>query len=226
MRILIRRGHRRRYAALLAAAFLLAGACSDAGSNGAAESEAAGSDADAPCYELGWKDCPEEPYPFSTPLPPVEPTAIDGTYTREVGEDLAWAPGKCKRCPPYRLEPGTETLTFDRGRFFVAHEAPGFTSSGHFWQEGSQIRLFNDASCTQFEGLYEWTVTDDMLHLEAIDDECPFTQLRQRYLMAKDWSVAPSGDAAAGPDCDPPSEEAAVTGHWPIPKECATANES
>jgi hypothetical protein len=213
-----------RCLALLAAAAVVAGACSDDASNGA-ESAAAG-DRDPPCYELGWRECPREPYPFSTPVPPAEPTAIDGTYTRVVEEAIAGAPGKCRRCPPYRLEPGPQTLTFDRGRFFIEHEPPGFRSSGHYRLEGARLTLFNDANCVEFEGVYEWAVEDDTLRLEAVDDECPFTQLRQRFLLAKDWQLEPGGSAEAALRCDPPSEEAAVTGHWPVPKECESANES
>ena len=215
-----------RYVALVAAVIVTAGACAEDGSPGSAKADAGG-DSATPCYELGWKECPKEPYPYSTPLPPAEPTPIDGTYSREIDNELAGAPGKCKRCPPYRLEPGGETLTFDRGRYFVEHEPPGFRSSGHFWvEDDNRIRLFNDPSCSTFEGVYEWEVADGVLRLHAVEDECPFTQLRQRFLMAKDWQLVQGGtdDAAAG--CDPPSEEAAVTGHWPIPKGCEVTNES
>ncbi|HZA39173.1 MAG TPA: hypothetical protein VFA00_00955 [Actinomycetota bacterium] len=213
-----------RFLVVLAALVMIAAACSDDGSDPAAESGAPSSDSSPPCYELGWKDCPEEPYPFSTPLPPAEPTAIDGTYSRTVDEELAAAPGKCTRCPPYRLVPGDETLTFDRGRFFVQHGPPGFKMSGHFWVEGGQIRLFNDPSCLTMEGVYEWEVAGGVLSLEAVEDECPFTRLRQRFLMAKDWEVT-EGDTAdanadASAECDPPSEEAAITGHWPVPEGC------
>jgi hypothetical protein len=175
---------------------------------------------DEPCYELGWKECPTEPYPFSTPLPPAEPTAIDGRYTRTVDDSIAGAPGKCRRCPPYRLQPGDETLVFDRGRFFVTHEPPGFRSSGHFTLDGDRLVLFNDPSCIDFEGTYEWRVEGGTLELRAIEDECPFTQLRQRFLMARDWRLEGAAESAVSPECVPPSEEAAVTGHWPIPPEC------
>jgi hypothetical protein len=143
------------------------------------------------CFAQGWRECKEEPYPFNSPPPPVEETAIDGTYTRTVPESLAWAPGKCRRCPPYRLEPGRETLVFDSGRFFVNHYPPGFRSSGHFTEADDEILLYNDANCVTFEGTYRWSIENDELHLEAIEDECPFTQLRQRFFMAKDWKVAP-----------------------------------
>jgi len=206
--------------ALVASAIVLLSACSDAGTGDEGSGATSEREQNDSCYELGWKECPDEPYPFSTPLPPAEPTAIDGTYTRVIGEDIAGAPGKCRRCPPYRLEPGAETLTFDRGRFFVEHEPPGFRSSGHFRIDGGQLELFNDANCIEFEGIYEWDVSSEVLTLDAVEDECPFTRLRQRFLMIEEWRTAEAGTAGIAPECIPPSEEAAVTGHWPIPEEC------
>lgn len=175
-----------------------------------------------PCYERGWRECPEEPYPFSTPVPPPEPTAIDGTYTRVVDVDLAGGHVKCARCAPYRLEPGTDTLVFDRGRFFLEHDPPGFRSSGHFWVEGDRLRLFNDPNCVKFEGIYEWNLSGEVLRLEAVEDDCPFAKLRQRNLMATEWDEA--GTATVSPECYPPNEEAGVSGHWPIPKGCTRAS--
>jgi hypothetical protein len=175
-------GSRLLPAALVLAA-TVAGACTES-SNDASRDAAAGN-----CFAEGWKECETEPYPFTSP-PPVKPTAIDGTYTRTISEKLAWAPGNCRRCPPYRLEPGDETLVFDSGRFFVTHQPPGFRSSGHFVLSDNQILLYNDANCVGFEGTYRWEIANGELRLEAIEDECPFTRLRQRFLMAKDWNVA------------------------------------
>lgn len=173
---------------ILFAAFVLiaAGACDNSSQPRGAEGELDN------CYDEGWKGCEKEPYPFSSPPPPVEPTAVDGTYTRSVSEELAWAPGKCRRCPPYRLEPGRETLVFDSGRYFVNHHPPGFRSRGHFTESDHQIVLFNDANCIGFEGIYNWSIENGRLYLEAVEDDCPYTQLRQRFLMAKAWNVARS----------------------------------
>jgi hypothetical protein len=142
------------------------------------------------CFALGWKECKDEPYPFDTDPPPVVPTAVDGTYTRTISKRLAWAPGKCRRCPPYRLEPGREILEFDSGRFFVTHYPPGFKSSGHFIVSEGQIVLLNDANCLGFEGIYDWRLEDGVLFLDAVEDECPYTRLRQRFMMAKPWTVS------------------------------------
>ena len=203
---------------LIVVALVLMGACSDAEPTPDANARNAASD---DCYELGWRKCPEEPYPFSTPLPPVEPTAVDGTYSRTVGDDLAGLSGKCVRCPPYRLQAGTDVLTLDRGRFFLEHDPPGSGGSGHFWVEENRLRLVNDANCVGMEGLYEWNLSGGHLRLEAVDDECPYTRLRQRFLMATEWRAKDDGTAGLAPECQPPTEEAAVTGHWPIPEGCS-----
>jgi hypothetical protein len=170
---------------ILLAAFVLivAAACDDS-------SKATGAQDDTDnCFAEGWEECEQEPYPFSSPAPPVVSTAVDGTYTRNISEQLAWAPGKCRRCPPYRLEPGRETLVFDSGRFFVSHHPPGFRSKGHFTESDHQVVLFNDANCIGFEGIYNWRIENGRLYLDAVEDECPFTNLRQRFLMAKAWNV-------------------------------------
>jgi hypothetical protein len=173
--------------ALLIAISGAAGACTDR-----SELSRARTSSDN-CFARGWRECKEEPYPFDVPPPSAVPTAVDGVYTRTVPASLAWAPGKCRRCPPYRLEPGRETLTFVSGRFFVAHHPPGFRSSGHFTESDGQIVLFNDANCLGFRGTYSWTIDGGKLLLNAIEDECPYTRLRQRFLMAKAWKVPSDG---------------------------------
>ena len=72
-----------------------------------------------------------EPYPYTTPIPPREPTAIDGTYVRimslhDVGGPVVGLPYRCLRCIPYRVDPGTTTLIFYEGRYFLHHYLSGF----------------------------------------------------------------------------------------------------
>jgi hypothetical protein len=137
----------------------------------------------------------EEPYPFVTPIPPLDPTAIDGVYERHVSRVLAGGgPVACRRCAPYRIEVGTTELTFDKGRYSIAHEGPGPTSSqfksqGHFTLDGGQIELFNDPSCTQMRGSYRWMLADGKLVLRAIEDECPFSGLRERFMELTAWDI-------------------------------------
>ena len=70
-----------------------------------------------------------EPYPYTSPIPPREPTAIDGTYVRimslhDVGGPVVGLPYRCLRCIPYRVDPGTTTLIFYEGRYFLHHSCP------------------------------------------------------------------------------------------------------
>lgn len=129
-----------------------------------------------------------EPYPFVTPTPPAEPSAIDGTYTRDVPDAAAGLVGKCRRCPPYRLERGdTNTLTIEAGVFRVRHELTGWGSAGHIFVREGVMRLINDPSCLRATGEYAWRLEGDRLVFELIADDCAFAGLRSRYLMAAPW---------------------------------------
>jgi hypothetical protein len=55
--------------------------------------------------------------------------------------------------------------------------------------EGAQITLFNDANCSRERGVYEWGLSQGRLRLTAVDDPCPFSQLRERFLEASTWSI-------------------------------------
>ena len=169
------------------------------------------------CYALGWERCADEPYPYRTPLPPAVRTPIDGVYTRTITERLAWLPGKCRRCPPYRMLEGEQTLTFDSGRFFVFHPADGYRVSGHAEVGEGRIRLYNDPNCIGVDGVYRWSLSGDLLTFEVIRDTCPYTGLRRRYFTAQPWALR---GEVIDERCIPPNEEAAVTGHWAIPPHC------
>lgn len=142
-----------------------------------------------------WQTSTAEPYPFETPIPPLEPTAIDGTYTRRVPVRIAGSSVPCRRCAPYRIEIGTTTLELSEGRFFIAHRAPGkpdssqFSSRGHFTLADDEITLFNDANCPQTRGSYRWSMDDGVLTFRVIEDPCPFSDLRQRFLTTVGWEA-------------------------------------
>jgi hypothetical protein len=135
-----------------------------------------------------------QPYPYTTPTPPAEPTAVDGTYERSVTATEAGPRGRCRRCPPYRLEEGTSTLSLQEGVFRITNEvleagAIDWRSVGHFAVSGDEIVLFNDPNCPQTRGTYRWTLTESLLTLEVVDDDCAFGGLRWRYLGAVPWSM-------------------------------------
>jgi hypothetical protein len=142
-----------------------------------------------------WVRSSDEPYPFTTPIPPLRATAVDGTYARTVPTHIAGGSVLCRRCAPYRLEIGRTTLELAKGRFFVSHEAPGkptssqFRSRGHFSVTGDEIVLFNDGNCPTTKGRYRWTITGDRLTFETIEDPCPFSLLRSRFLTATSWAI-------------------------------------
>lgn len=142
-----------------------------------------------------WVSDAAEPYPFTTPIPPFEPTAIDGTYSRRVSPRLAGGPSvPCRRCAPYRIETGTTTLVLEQGRYSIEHNGPGpsssrFRSRGHFSLDDDSIRLFNDVECPRMAGVYRWSLSDGALALDVVEDECPYSQLRQRFLQLTPWVV-------------------------------------
>ncbi len=132
-----------------------------------------------------WRSVADEPFPFVTPIPPVERTPVDGTYVRNVGSGSRPIP--CRRCAPYRLDRGPATLRLDAGRFYVDQPESDFSSLGHFVVDGDEITLFNDAECPETHGTYRWSLEGDVISFEVVDDPCAFDLLRGRYLTAEPW---------------------------------------
>ena len=146
------------------------------------------------------------PYPYTTPLPPPQRTALDGTYVKT--EPYKDEHVHCLRCPDYLAEGGTWLLSLDRGVFRIFHEATGWRSLGSFTVAGDRLWLFNDPNCTDGVGIYTWKLEDGALTLQVIDDECAIKQ-RGVNLASLPWL-----------SCQPPSIEAGVTNHWPKPPGC------
>lgn len=142
-----------------------------------------------------------EPYPYGRPAPPATPTVIDGVYSMFVTiEEAGGKAISCRRCAPYRLDPGDATLIFDRGRFYVSlvptttkrrcaqcKNIPAFEATGHFDVSGDRLVLYNDASCTHGIGTYRWSIRSNSLVLHPTKDGC-FTGLRSRFLSASAWT--------------------------------------
>jgi hypothetical protein len=162
-----------------------------------------------------WRADPDEPYPFTTPIPALSATAVDGAYTRPPTDHYQGLRAPCTRCPPYPLDRGASVLTLDRGRYQVQHVEPAFQGTGHYLVDGDRLLLFNDAECTHDVGEYRWSLDDGALRLEVIRDPCAYDQ-RAKDFSFHPWQVADAAD----PACQPPDEEAAVTGHWPVPSGC------
>ena len=148
------------------------------------------------------------PYPYTTPLPPAEPTALDGTYVK-----LDPRPGRrapCRRCPPYPPEGGVWRLSLDDGIFRVVHDVIGWATLGSFTVSEDRIAFFNDPQCYEDVGIYAWRLESGQLTLEVVEDECG-AGLRARNLASLPWE-----------SCQPSSTEAAITDHWPTPVGCDT----
>lgn len=156
------------------------------------------------------------PYPYTTPLPPPTPTILDGVYSRVVENRGTATP--CRRCPAYKLESGEWTLTLTAGAYRVSHPSTGFQGVGSFTVSGSRIAFFNDPNCHTEVGRYTWRVTGDELALQVLDDPCGFG-LRAKNLTYRTWMSLAQGSQNADA-CQPPSLEAAISGHWPIPAHC------
>jgi|GEM_PF-1919020 len=138
-----------------------------------------------------------EPYPYTKPVPPRAPTAIDGTYRRTLSVRLTGGFVPCRRCAPYRLEAGRSTLVLDEGRFVLEHkpaapESAGFSATGHFTIAEREVALFNDPSCTHVKGVYGWTLGGGELTFASHHDPC-FVGLRMEYLTARSWTSISHG---------------------------------
>ena len=147
------------------------------------------------------------PYPYTTPLPPETPTALDGIYVKF--EPKEGTPVPCRRCPDYLPEGGIWRLNLDRGIYRIFHEGTGWFSMGSFTVSDDQMMIFNDPTCIHAVGVYEWELTEGGLLLAAIEDACQVNR-RGRSFATLAWTP-----------CHPPNTEAAVTDHWPRPADCA-----
>lgn len=147
-----------------------------------------------------------EPYPFTTPLPPSNPTSLDGLYAK-IG-NYPGTPVPCRRCPDYLAYEGAWTLWLERGVYRVHFLVTGWRSVGSFTLTRDQITFFNDPNCPNDIGTYEAQLHQGSLILQVIQDTCMFG-LRSANFSASPWR-----------SCVPPNLEAAVTDHWLKPPGC------
>lgn len=155
----------------------------------------------------GWAGLQQQvPYPFGTPLPPAEASALDGTYVKFYADPSTPVP--CRRCPDYMQHGGLWLLRFHEGAFRIYHPGTDWKSLGSFTVAGSELALFNDPNCIDITGRYTWAVADGELTLTLVDDPCAI-RLRAMNLTFQPWA-----------SCRPPNEEAAISGHWEVPEGC------
>jgi hypothetical protein len=85
------------------------------------------------------------PVPWTTPLPPFEPTILDATYVK-INPRLA-TPFPCRRCPDYALEGGLWKFSLNKGIFRIYYTVNGWRSLGSYTVSDDRIYLFNDPYC-------------------------------------------------------------------------------
>ena len=146
------------------------------------------------------------PYPYHRPLPPESRSPLDGTFVKFDPKPFPHVP--CRRCPDYVPEGGIWKLQFDRGIMRIFYAETGWRSISSFEVEKDRLVLFNDPHCLNTIGSYIWRIEERMLIFELIDDSCAIN-MRGKNLVKQPWK-----------SCQPPNEEAAITGHWPIPPGC------
>ena len=193
------------FAAVVAAICLMVIACSS--SNRHTQQNTPGAPEIAPTPTDIWSGVLQRtPYPYTTPLPPATPTALDGIYVKFDPRPGERAP--CRRCPPYPPEGGIWRLSLDKGIFRVYHDGTGWSTLGSFIVSEGRIEFFNDPHCFRDVGVYEWKLEDGALLLEAVRDDCG-VDLRMQSFAEYPWE-----------SCRPPATEAAISGHWPTPVGC------
>jgi len=146
------------------------------------------------------------PFPYTTPLPPPAPTALDGVYIKfDPNPDT---PTPCRRCADYRPEGGIWALTFDKGVFRIYHRETGWRSAGSYTVSGNRLTLFNDPPCIEDIGVYGWNLEKGSLTVQVVEDECSF-RLRGQNLAAIVWA-----------SCQPPPQETGAGSRWSKPNSC------
>ena len=144
-----------------------------------------------------WRTDASEPYPFTTPVPPLSVTPLDGAYDREPTENYPDRPG-CTRCQPYPLDGGRSVLTLDRGRYLLDQQRPRYQDAGHYVVTGDQVTFYNSPECGSVRGVYRWRLSGGQLVLTRLDDACGFGQ-RARDLTERVWqALAPAEATTTG----------------------------
>jgi hypothetical protein len=148
-------------------------------------------------------------------LPPADPgsatTGLEGRWTRTPDDALA------------------TTLALS-GSSYSLEGALGFAGSGRAAREGDDLILTDDPACPDADGRYTVQLGDVDRHgllpehraqtmtLSVLSDACAD---RADALAGAIWILRVSGRDGFYGICDPPNEEAAITGHWPEPSGCS-----
>jgi len=163
-------------------------ACSNLGINSKAKQYVEGSPADEPlaqATEVWTSLLKKSAYPYNNPLPPQEPTLVDGLY--EKFESKKATPIPCRRCPDYMIEGGIWRLSFEKGTFHILHVPTGWQGLGSYEIRSGRLYLFNDPKCPKTTGIYHWQLSDRVLILDVLRDDCA-ADLRGHNLGHLPWT--------------------------------------
>ena len=144
------------------------------------------------------------------PATPATPGALDGRWTVSPEAPLA------------------TTLEIRDGTFQLAGDLH-LTGAGSASVVGSTLHVDGPQPCAE-RGSYTFALADidrpgllpqfrsQTVSLQVVDDGCA---VRREVLTSQPWVLRASLRAGVHGICDPPNEEAAITGHWPEPAGCA-----
>jgi hypothetical protein len=144
------------------------------------------------------------------PAPVAQATGLDGRWTRTPEDPLA------------------TTLDLS-GTTYSLEGAIAFAGAGRAARDGDDILLTDDSACPDAAGRYAVELGDvdrfgllpehraQTMTLAPVSDSC---DARADALGGATWVLRASGRDGVYGICDPPNEEAAITGHWPQPSGC------
>jgi hypothetical protein len=153
--------------------------------------------------------------------PLVLPPANDAAAPASKGLDGRWT-----RTPD---EPLATTLELS-GPSYTLGGALEFESAGSATVSGDELMLADDPACPGVVARYAFELGSvdrfgllpenqaQTMSLTVLTDECA---ARADALSAETWTLRGSGREGIYGICDPPNEEAAITGHWPEPSGCS-----
>lgn len=110
-------------------------------------------------------------------------------------------------------------MEFSRGVYRIWHNTANFTGVGSSTVRDDHLLLFNDPNCHLDVGTYFWALHGRELVLLAQDDPCAWG-LRPANLGKGAWIQQADAEGTLIDPCQPPSLEAAITGHWLVPQGC------
>jgi hypothetical protein len=107
----------------------------------------------------------------------------------------------------------------------IFYEVNKWRSIASYSVSDDRLFIFNDPYCPERTGEYKWSIENDALHLEVVQDPCAF-ELRAENLTKQNWSLctgsaaahasSSSGDAAPGCEESHMAAPAAITPEAPL----------